>query len=286
MLKIEKLNTIEADEGLSDIGSHRTVVERISRDIKHESREMNRQAARFMVDNYYSVQKQRIRLGNQLQASMDNDEESSAIRYVFEQFHILERQVQLTLDHYSKSHPVGQWIRTIPGIGPVIAAGLLAHLDVEDRPTAGHFWNYAGLNPDQKWEKGQKRPWNSQLKTLCWKLGESFVKVSNNPKDVYGKIYKQRKEYELAKNEAGDYSDQAEVGAARVGKTTEAYKSYSAGKLPDGHIHARAKRYAVKLFLSHLHEVMYRNHYKEAPPKPYAIEHLGHAHYIPVPYMD
>ena len=29
------------------------------------------------------------------------------------------------------------------------------------------------------------------------KLGESFVKVSNNPKDFYGKIYQQRKAYEL-----------------------------------------------------------------------------------------
>jgi hypothetical protein len=51
-------------------------------------------------------------------------------------------------------------------------------------------------------------------------------------------------------------------------------------------LHARAKRYAVKLFLAHLHEVWYREHYKTAPPIPYPIAHLGHAHYIAPPNTE
>ena len=31
------------------------------------------------------------------------------------------------------------------------------------------------------------------LKELCWKIGESFVKVKGNPADIYGKIYEERK---------------------------------------------------------------------------------------------
>jgi hypothetical protein len=53
--------------------------------------------------------------------------------------------------------------------------------------------------------------------------------------------------------------------------------------LPPGHIHERAKRYAVKLFLSALHEVWYYYRYGTRPPKPYPITHLGHAHYMPPP---
>ena len=55
------------------------------------------------------------------------------------------------------------------------------------------------------------------------------------------------------------------------------------GKLPDGRLHLRAQRYAVKLFLAHWHEVAYRNRYDKAPPLPYPIAHLGHAHVIAAP---
>ena len=109
------------------------------------------------------------------------------------------------------------------------------------------------------------------------------MKVKNNKSDFYGKIFDQRKALESENNEKLMYKSQADEGAKRVGKTTEAYKSYIVGKLPAGHIHARAKRYAVKLFLSHWHDVAYRNHYKAAPPFPYPIAHMGHAHQIPVP---
>jgi len=119
----------------------------------------------------------------------------------------------------------------------------------------------------------------------CWKIGESFVKVKNNPKDVYGKIYEARKAYENEKNERGDYSEQAKLilSKKKIGKDTIAYQYYSEGKLPPGHIHARAKRYAVKLFLSAFHEIAYFVHYGALPPKPYVIEHLGHVDYIAPP---
>ena len=56
--------------------------------------------------------------------------------------------------------------------------------------------------------------------------------------------------------------------------------------MPDFNIDARARRYAVKIFLSHLHAVMYWEEYKKAPPKPFAIQHLGHAHEIEIPMME
>lgn len=116
----------------------------------------------------------------------------------------------------------------------------------------------------------------------CWKLGESFVKVKNNPEDQYGHLYEERKAYESAKNEAGDYKEQAAeiLKTKNIGKDTDAYKAYIQGKLPPGHIHARAKRYAVKLFLSHLFDFWYRHHYQKEPPKPFAIAILGHAHML------
>lgn len=129
------------------------------------------------------------------------------------------------------------------------------------------------------------RPFNARLKTLCWKIGESFVKVSNNSEDVYGHLYAERKEQEIARNEAGDLASQAEdkLNRYNIGKTTDAYKWYSAGKLPPAHIHSRAKRWAVKLFLAHWHHVAYDIEYGTPPPKPYILTQEGHTHYIAPP---
>src|SRR6185437_10902883 len=173
------------------------------------------------------------------------------------------------------------------GIGPVLAAGLLAHFWPLMKPsteypnsfsTAGKIWRFAGLDPTQQWlgregskklvdeieaqwdlarasqpkdsgadyeyvdlipaiaakinrnpevllrqalysPKGKlksvtkasltaavaKRPWNARVKVLCWKIGESFVKVKANENDFYGKLYEKRKLMEQLKNERGDF---------------------------------------------------------------------------------
>ncbi len=121
----------------------------------------------------------------------------------------------------------------------------------------------------------------------CWKLGQSFVKVSNNDKDIYGHIYRERKEYEIQRNEAGENAEIAKQALEKKNyrKDTEAYKCYSRGILPPAHIQARAERYAVKIFLSHLFDVWYRLERGQEPPKPFAIGILGHAHMITPPPM-
>lgn len=131
-------------------------------------------------------------------------------------------------------------------------------------------------------------PFNLDMKTLCWKLGESFVKVSGNKNDFYGQIYKQRREYENIKNEAGEYAPIAEEKLRNfdIGKNTDAYKAYSKGKLPAQHLFSRSKRYAVKIFISHLHAVMYWHHYKMLPPAPYAMGILGHSDLIGIPNAE
>jgi len=155
--------------------------------------------------------------------------------------------------------------------------------------TAGHWWNYAGLNPDIEWEKGKIRPWNARAKVFCFKAGESFVKVQNRDQDIYGHLYAERKQLETERNARGDFGKIALVCAEKVGKNTVAYQSYSKGKLPAAHIHSRARRYAVKIFLSHFHDVAYRDYYGAAPPVPYAFTKNcdgEHTHYIKPPRID
>lgn len=217
-----------------------TSVERLKRDIRNAASTLSDTEARFLVDSYYQMQDDRIRAAGQVR-SMDS-EPHAVLSWLTEQSSLLENQVKGALDVYSANHPIGKRIRTVDGVGPVISAGFLAHIDITRANTAGSIWRYAGLDPTSEWKKGTKRPFNASLKTLCWKLGESFVKVSGKETAVYGHLYKERKATELERNENGDFADQAaaKLEKFKIGKTTDAYKAYSVGKLPPAHIHARA----------------------------------------------
>ena len=259
-------------------------IQKLKTDIKKAAITLSDNEARFLVDSYYQMQDDRIRTNSQIRSMAK--EPHAVLEWLAEQSTALENQVKNALDVYSNNHPIGKRIRTVVGVGPVISAGILAHIDIEKAQTAGAIWRYAGQDPTLVWEKKTKRPFNASLKTLCWKLGESFVKVSGHENDFYGKIYKQRKEEEIKKNEDLKFADQAKekLEKFKIGKTTDAYKAYSIGKLPPAHIHARAKRYAVKIFLSHLHEAWYQHHYGKPAPVPYVFAHAGHVHKIECPF--
>ena len=255
------------------------VVDRLSRDLANAARTLGASEARFLVDAYYAMQEQRKRSANQVRALGENAEPHDVLKWFTGQNETLELQVKRALTKYAESHPIGMRMMSVVGIGPVITAGLLAHIDITQAPTAGHIWRFAGLDPTLNWGKGEKRPWNAALKTLCWKIGESFVKNKGREGCFYGQLYDQRKAYEAEINAAGGYADQA--AAILKARPTHKQKAiYAEGHLPDGHLHARAKRYVVKLFLSHLHEVWYRHEYGQAPPAPYAMVFAGHAHKI------
>lgn len=258
-------------------------VKKLNRDLRNAARTLGIREARYFVDTYYSLQNFRIRSSNQYMQLSKGEEPSELTDWLILQMETLENQIKAVLDKWSNAQPMGQWARSVVGIGPVISAGLLAHIDITKAPTVGHIWRFAGLDPTCKWEKGQKRPWNASLKRLCWLIGESFVKVSSHKNDVYGKLYLQRKEYEFEKNVVGDYADQAKKYLDRIKKKdadSKLLETLKAGKLPQAGLHERAKRWSVKLFLAHWHEVAYRQYYRTEPPKPYPIAILGHAHKI------
>ena len=258
----------------------------LQRDLRAAASTLTQTEARYLVDAYYQIQDYRMAAAGQGRA-MDSSGEPHAIHtWYFSQMETIEKEIAKGLGKYADAHVASQWAQTIVGIGPVLSAGLQAHIEIARAPTVGHIWRFAGLDPTTKWEKGQKRPWSAALKVLCWKIGESFVKVSGNERDIYGHVYAERKALEIERNEAGMFSEQAArvLEGKRIGKDTDAHKAYSAGKLPPAHIHARAKRYATKLFLSHYHHVAYEVEYGTPPPKPYIIEHGGHTHFIAAPH--
>lgn len=271
------------------------LVEKLNKDIKNASLTLNDNEARYLVDMYYTVQNYRIASQAQIrsinQAADENGTEAEpheVLALFLGNFEQTEKNIVKVLECFVKSKPIGRWLLDITGIGPVIAAGLIAHIDISKVQTAGQIWAFAGLDPTKEWKKGQVRPWNAKLKVVCWKAGQSFIKVSSNDKDIYGHIYKEKKDFYNKKNEEGGFAERAAeiLKSKKFGKETEAYKAYSEGKLPKGHIDSMAQRFAVKIFLSHLFTVWYKMYHGEMPPKPFAISILGHAHEIKPPAID
>lgn len=235
----------EEDEGIESVAYAQL-------DLKRAAGQMTTGEARFLVDYYYQVQEYRKRTVSQVTAMTGANEPTILTNWLAQQMKSTEAHIKKYLDAWTDTTQVGVWSKKQLGIGPVIAAGLMAHIDINRAPHVSHIWSYAGLNPRVEWlgkerasamvtdvlgkgssqevtdddlvvianltnrnvenirrmalkEDGTitrtslraalaRRPWNGDLKTLCWKIGDCIVKFSNNPKSFYGPIYKQRKE--------------------------------------------------------------------------------------------
>jgi hypothetical protein len=263
-------------------------IRRLTKDLRDAAATLSAAEARYLVDGYYQMQRDRIRSDHQVRqlASGQPPEPHTLLVWFGGETERCERVLRSALGHYARAHAEGRWAQSIVGIGPVISAGLLAHIDINRAPTVGHIWRFAGLDPTVTWDRNQKRPWNGALKRLCWLIGESFTRVQHREGDIYGKLYAQRKAIEEEKNAAGAFAEQAARSLAskdwRRDTATKAH--YQAGHLPPARVHLRAQRWAVKIFLAHFHHVAHETHFGTPPPKPYVLEHVpGHVHAIEIP---
>jgi hypothetical protein len=264
-------------------------IQKLGRDVKRGATSLSIDEARFLVGNYYTLQDNRIREDGQIREMVKSGEPHEVLKWLSAQSEALENEIKKVLSYYSDGFQLGRWARSICGIGPVITAGLLAHVDFDKCKTAGSIWRFAGLDPSSTWDKGQKRPWNAALKVLAWKAGMSFVKVNSNDKDVYGHLIAAKQEQLTLQNEALQFKDAAAAVLAR--SPNHAQKAiYATGKLSPGHIFSRARRYGVKLFLAHFFEVGWRLKFDCEPPKPFIFTEqakalgLGdHTHFMGAP---
>ncbi len=255
---------------------------RLTKDLQAAASRLDKAQARYLVDFYYTMQDLRIRAAGQIRAMNEAGEPNELLQWTLKLYARLEADTKDALKIYAETSEAGRWAMRQMGIGPVIAAGLLAHIDITRSLTAGQVWSFAGYNPTVKWLKGEKRPWNAKLKTLGWKAAQSFIMFSGKDDCFYGKIYQQRKAYEQGKNERLEYADQAREAllAKKFGVDTKAREFYEKGMLPPAHIQARVSRYTAKIFLSHFHKVLYESYYGKKAPTPWIIQFGGHVHEI------
>ena len=261
---------------------------RLSKDLRAAAKLLPPQQQRILVDQYYQVQEARKRAANQLRHA--KEEPNEWLMFMALALVRLEKLVAGGLDIASNQQAVSRWAKEQVGIGPVLAAGLAAYIDITKTPSVSALWSLAGLNPDAVWAKGELRPWNQKLKNLRWKIGDSFMKFHNHERCTYGHLYAARKQLEVQRNADGLFREQAEKTLANRNIRDKATRAiYEAGQLPAGRLELRAERVAVKRFLAHYWSVAYYEHYGKIPPPPYilAAQPGIHTHYVPPPgYED
>src|SRR4029077_15693049 len=231
-----------------------------------------------MVEIYYDAQDMRIQHANKKRT----EPPSPLVQWLDFWMHIGEKVIHAKLAEWIESEdspPEAKWAYEQIGIGPIIPSCVAAHVEVTKAQSISARWKFGGQAPgfDRK-VKGQKLCYNARLKVLCWKAGESFVKVSGKEGATYGKLYSQFKAEEIQRNEAGSYAEAAKLELAKKKFKAEdsvTKKRLLAGMLSDAHLHARAKRRAVKIFLADFWTVG-RKARGLAVREPYAIAVLGH----------
>lgn len=343
MAKKVKFQTLVHEEDTTD--QELTLDVRLSKDLKKAAALVTHDQARYLIDLFYQMQQSRIAAAAIVRSSEESGEPHLFTSWSGGIFAKTENAIKAVLDIYSDQSRAARWAKSQMGIGPVISAGLLAHIDIKRCPSVSALWRFAGFDPTSEWlgkekstalvaeilGKGKwreptedewlqiamrthrqveklkevsrdektsavtrasliaalaKRPWNANLKTLlAFKLGESFVKVCNRPTAFYGQFYAQQKAKLKLENAAGKFAPAAAEMLIKKNfhADTIAKQHYQNGLLPDAHIHARARREAVKLFLSHYFEVLYEDTFNVKAPKPYTFAFMGHVHYIPPP---
>ena len=107
---------------------------------------------RFWVKLFYETQRLRIITSNFVRDSKQNELVKNAFIHDAKDYATVEYNIRKQLEQVCKSQEVGRWLLGITGIGPALAASLLANFDITKANYGSNFVSYAGLADNQ-------RPW-------------------------------------------------------------------------------------------------------------------------------
>ncbi|GEM_PF-2145231 len=159
---------------------------------------------------------------------------------------------------------------------------------IERLMTPSKLRKYAGLLPGMKREAGKESPFNTELRTMFWRVGTNMIRAKNKYAGFYDS-YKLRKTrqliadgYKILPTPKGRFCPacQMEVVMKKAlfcpkcgGKLTK--KEEPEGVYWQGHVHMMVMRRMIQLFSDHLW-VVWREALGLPIRDPYPIEYLGH----------
>ncbi len=224
---------------------------------------------RLHVQHYDGMVLSRMGLTSRFQARVRRgvaakEDVDSVLEPLRKAFAATEREEVKQIEKLVKQHPAYGVLSGIVGLGPVLIGRLIAIVqDVGRFDTVSKLWKYVGMDVRDgkapKRKRGEKSTWSPAGRRLCYNIGDSFIKSRSPYREFYDlkkALYRKR--------------HPEKIDSGRKSKDGKVIYDYT-----DGHVHAMARRYMVKLFLSHAWE-LWRQVEGLPVRAPYAMEYLGH----------
>jgi len=234
---------------------------------------INRKPLAALVDATLTIEK--LRISSQIRQThlkrqgTDDPETDELLRRI----KTLELYVDGRIASLITSHPAFPWFSRVKGVGKENIGKVVALIDIEKATTISALWKYSGYAVDnghapRRIKGGGTLTYNSELRTMCWRLATSLLKANGKFHQYYlAQKDQYRQRYE---NEGIRIVPSAELPKNKDGKLFE-----PEGVISGGHLHQQALRKMIKLFLACLW-LTWRKAEGLPLSRPYAIDHLHH----------
>lgn len=235
----------------------------------------NYEELRWLTDVYMQTQKLRIANSNRVYASgpegTDDNSPEPFVASLVSRLEDLEGDIFKRMKLVVKDHPAWPWLSEVKGIGPTLATKILGLIgDIEKFSSVSKLWSFAGYGLTENGErqrpvKGERLTYNRRLKTALYLAGDSFIKSRSPYRDLYDarkRIYRLKKQIRPMQEILGLDTEGLPDRATTEGKkawdvlikktNAEAGAPRDEACWSDGHVDNAARRYMVKIFLSHI----------------------------------
>ena len=208
----------------------------------------------------------------------------------------LEKFVDGRVADLIRGHPAYPWFSQVKGVGDENIGKVVAPIDIEKATTISSLWKFAGYAVEdgtapRRVRGGGKLAYNSQLRSMCWRLASSLKRA----KGCFYEYYIREKEkyqerflsqgYKILATPRGQWVC-SNCGASWERKRDilpccdspqmeKILRQEPPGVIWKGHLDAMAVRKMIKLFLACLW-LVWREAEGLPVTKPYAIDRLGH----------
>jgi len=234
----------------------------------------------WLVDVMMRVEKMRVSCQVRQSHLLRNGEVDPQTNRVWGMLVGMEKMLDRDVATLIEEHPAYHWFSQVKGVGTENIAKVVGLIDITRCEHVSSLWQFAGYGvidgEAPKRRKGDKLPYCSKLRTMCWRLGGSLMKA----KGPYYEYYLQEKEkYEQRARQRGQKIVPASQLSVVKGPDGKKRKAESDQFISEGHIHAMALRKMIKLFLAHLW-LVWREAENLPTSQPYVQDRLGHTHII------
>lgn len=266
-----------------------------------KERKMNQKSSLVtMADAALSVEK--VRVASEIRQSHlarqgRHDPETDELHRRLED---LEDFVDGRVAYLIQSHPAYPWFSRIKGVGTENIGKVIAPINIEKAHTISALWKFSGFSVEEgrapkRVKGGGKLSYNSQLRSMCWRLGSSLKRAKGNFYEYY---IKEKEKYTerflsqgyrilptpggkwLCSNCGASWGKKRDIVPCCANQEIEKkLREEPQGVIWLGHLDMMALRKMIKLFLAFLW-LVWREAEGLSVSKPYALDRLGHYSYI------